>query len=99
MGVPVLTLEGTCHAGRVGASLLKAAGLNKWIAPDEDSYLRRAVALAQDRDALQRFRAEARERMRRSELCDGPAFAAAMEDAFRAMWGAWCNGATAQLVW
>jgi predicted N-acetyltransferase YhbS len=27
-------------------------------------------------------------------LCDGPAFAAAMENAFRAMWGAWRNGCT-----
>ena len=94
MGVPVVSLEGSCHAGRVGASLLKAAGLDEWIAQDEDSYVRRAVALAQDRDALDRFRAGARERMRRSELCDGPAFAAAMENAFRAMWGAWRNGCT-----
>jgi protein O-GlcNAc transferase len=94
MGVPVISLAGSCHAGRVGSSLLQAVALDELIAPDEDSYVCRAVALAQDRDGLERFRAGLRERMRRSELCDGPAFAAAMENVYREMWLAWRHGAT-----
>ncbi len=94
MGVPVVSLEGSCHAGRVGSSLLKAAGLDELIVLDEESYVRRAAGLAQDQNGLARFRAGVREQMRRSELCDGPAFAAAMENVFREMWLAPRNGAT-----
>ena len=34
MGVPIVTLEGTTHAGRLGASILTAARQTEWIAAD-----------------------------------------------------------------
>lgn len=92
MGVPVVSLEGNRHAGRVGASLLKAVGLDDLIATNEDAYVGRAVALANDLDGVAALHAGLRERLRRSELCDGTGFAAAMENAYREMWLAWCNG-------
>ncbi len=39
MGVPVITLEGTRHAARVGASLLRGAGLGRWVMPDRARYV------------------------------------------------------------
>lgn len=92
MGVPVVSLAGDRHAGRVGASLLKAVALDDLVAANEDAYVSRAVALANDLDGVSALRAGLRERMRRSELCDGAAFAAAMETAYREMWLAWCDG-------
>ena len=71
--------------------MLTALGLGELIAADENDYLARAVALAHDLDRLARLRAGLRERMRRSELCDGAAFATAMESAYRHMWIARSN--------
>ncbi|MEI6560438.1 MAG: tetratricopeptide repeat protein, partial [Rhodospirillaceae bacterium] len=46
MGVPVVTLLGDRHAGRVGASLLGRLGLDELIGRDRDHYQEIAVALA-----------------------------------------------------
>ncbi|MBK8016268.1 MAG: tetratricopeptide repeat protein [Betaproteobacteria bacterium] len=54
-GLPAITCPGQTFARRVGASLLKACGLEELIAPDLDAYVRMAVDLARDRkrrDAL-----------------------------------------------
>jgi hypothetical protein len=45
-GVPVLSFHGDRWASRTSASLLKAAGLQDWVMPDEESYVRRAISLA-----------------------------------------------------
>ena len=39
MGVPVITLAGTLHAGRVGASLLHQLDLTDWIAHSPEEYV------------------------------------------------------------
>jgi predicted O-linked N-acetylglucosamine transferase (SPINDLY family) len=43
MGVPVVTLAGRTHAGRVGMSLLGAAGLGDLVARDAGEYVRIAA--------------------------------------------------------
>ena len=91
MGVPVITLAGDRHAGRVGVSLLSRLGLSEFIADTPEDYVARAVALAQDRDALARLRAGLRERMAQSSLCDARAFTRALEEVYRACWHAWCG--------
>ena len=93
MGVPVVTLAGTTHAGRVGASLLGAVGLRELIAADRDDYVRIAVELASDRHRLAALRRELRGRMQRSPLMDAPGFCRRLEAAYRKMWQAWCEGA------
>jgi protein O-GlcNAc transferase len=86
MGVPVVTLAGETHAGRVGVSLLRCIGEEGLIARDEDEYVRLASG------AVGRGRAELRQKLLASPLCDGPGFARRMEAALRGAWAAWCGG-------
>jgi FkbM family methyltransferase len=91
MGVPVVTLQGDRHAGRVGASLLTRVGLTDCIADSCEHYVEIACALADDPDRLADLRRDLRPRMASSPLCDGRAFARQMEGAFRRIWRQWCE--------
>jgi protein O-GlcNAc transferase len=91
MGVPVVTLRGDRHAGRVGASLLTRIGLTDLIADSVEEYLEIAVALAHNPERLSDLRRVLRPRVAASHLCDEPGFARKMEGAFRTMWQRWCN--------
>jgi predicted O-linked N-acetylglucosamine transferase (SPINDLY family) len=89
MGVPVVTLSGDRHAGRVGASLLDQIGLTEFVATSVEHYVGIALALARDGERLAQLRQSLRPRMAASSLCDGPAFARKMEAAFRSVWQDW----------
>lgn len=91
MGVPVVTLAGHAHAGRVGVSLLTAAGLTELIASNKDDYVARAASLANDVNRLSGLREELRARLHASCLCDARGFTRKLEDAYRAMWRRWCS--------
>jgi predicted O-linked N-acetylglucosamine transferase (SPINDLY family) len=86
MGVPVVTLRGDRHAGRVGASLLGRVGLGDWIADTKEGYVALAVSWASRRDELAALRRELRERVARSPLRDARGLTRAIEDAYRTMW-------------
>lgn len=91
MGLPVVTWSGPTHVSRVSRSLLFAIGLNEFAADSAEEYVRCAVELARDRDRLPRLRANLREQMHHSPLCDAPGFVARLEEAYRAMWREWCG--------
>jgi predicted O-linked N-acetylglucosamine transferase (SPINDLY family) len=91
MGVPVVTLIGDRHTGRVGFDLLTRVGLAELAAPGVDAYVAIAVALARDLPRLQRMRASLRQQMRDSALCDAPGYARKFEAALREMWRQWCK--------
>lgn len=97
MGVPVVTLAGTHHVARVGASLLAACGLPDLVAGSEEDYLRIAAALAADPARRAMLRAGLRARMRAAPLGDPARFAAGVENAYRTLWGDWL--ATADPAW
>ena len=90
MGVPVITLKGHRHAGRVGASLLTKIGLTDLIANSIEDYVEIAVALAGNSGRLDDLRRALRPRMATSPMCDEGAFACKVEAAFRSMWQHWC---------
>jgi len=90
MGVPVVTLAGRQHAGRVGVSLLNNAGVAEWIAASPEQYIALAVQLAADIQGLVTVRANLRQRLAGSRLCDGKLFARTVEAAYREMWRSWC---------
>jgi protein O-GlcNAc transferase len=86
MGVPVVTRAGTLHPGRVGASLLKAAGHPEWVAESDAAFVAIAAALAKERPG----RAVLRETLLSSPLTDGQRFTRRLETALREAWRAWC---------
>jgi predicted O-linked N-acetylglucosamine transferase (SPINDLY family) len=91
MGVPVIALEGDRHSARVGSSLLNQVGLPDLIASNESEYVEKAVALGGDFERLVTLRGGLRERMMKSPLCDGPAFAKKFETALRSAWVERCK--------
>lgn len=91
MGVPVITLAGEIHAGRVGVSLLSSLGLGELIAQNAGDYVAIASRLAQDSRCLTELRSTLRHRMQHSRLCDGKAFAQEVEQAYRTIWRDWCK--------
>lgn len=95
MGVPVVTMRGSTHSGRMGASLLTAAGIPEWIAADEREYLEIASAAAASPQALDDLRLTLRERLRRSKLFDEAGFTLALEAEYRRVWCEWCRDTTA----
>ena len=48
MGVPVVTLRGDRHVGRVGTSILYHIGLSELIAENKEQYVNKAIILAND---------------------------------------------------
>lgn len=90
MGVPVVTLLGRTHAGRVSASLLGAAGTPEWIAADAESFVSIAAGLAGDRGRLLEARRGLRARLAGSSLLDGAGLTRRLEQAYRALWSQWC---------
>ena len=93
MGVPVISLHGNCHAGRVGASLLTQIGLTELIAASAQAYVDIAAGLAGDTPRLNELRRTLRARLAASPLCDAPAFARKIEAAYRDMWRRYCASA------
>jgi protein O-GlcNAc transferase len=76
-GVPMLTINGDRWAGRTSRSILAAAGLSEWVAPDAPSLVRIAVALAGA--DLASARATQRPRIAASPACDPVALCRELE--------------------
>ena len=86
MGVPVITLSGNLHVGRVGASILTNVGLTDFIAQDVQGYIDLAVKIGANTSYLEEIRKGLRERMQGASLCDGRSFAIDVESAYQEMW-------------
>ncbi|HWO09900.1 MAG TPA: hypothetical protein VNN80_10490, partial [Polyangiaceae bacterium] len=83
MGVPVITLAGDRHAGRLGVSILGSAGLDGFVAANRDEYVDLALRWAEDTARLAELRRSLRARLHASALCDGERVARAIERAAR----------------
>lgn len=91
MGLPYITLAGRPSVGRLGASILRGLGRPEWIAHDAEAYVAKAVQLAADLPGLAGIRAGLRDELKRSPLLDEIGFTRKVEDAYRAMFQAWCE--------
>ncbi len=96
-GVPVVSLAGRPTVGRFGAAILHAVGLDDWVTDNVDAYVARAVAAADDIDALEQVRANLRPKFAASPMHDAPGLARTMEATYRALWDAW-RGADVALL-
>ena len=90
MGVPVVTLEGDRHAARVGASLLRTAGLGELVAGNPEEFARIAVGLAENRGRTAAYRSGLRGTLAASPLCDARGYAERFHRAIRSIWSAHC---------
>jgi predicted O-linked N-acetylglucosamine transferase (SPINDLY family) len=86
MGLPIVTLALDQPVSRQTRGLVEAIGRPEWVAADIEGYLDIAVRLASDPAALAAMRAEQRQHMRASALCDTAHFGDTLAQAFRAMW-------------
>lgn len=92
MGVPVVVLNGTRNAARVGTSLLHQMEMaDEWSADSETDFVRIAVAAARDPQTLSELRHSLRDRLLQSTLGDPARYARNQEAAFRKIWHRWCS--------
>ena len=85
-GLPVVTCLGETFAGRVGASLVTAAGLPELVAHSLDEYEALALKLARDADALSAVKAKLAANHGSCALFDTARFTRHLEAAYREMW-------------
>ncbi len=93
MGVPMVTLRGNRHAGRMTASVLTCLGLSDWIAETPQQYLEIAQQFAANLDQLTELRRTMRARLIGSPMGDGQTWTRNLEQAYRTMWHQWCDAA------
>jgi len=90
MGVPVITLRWHTIVGRLSASILTTLGLTDWIAETPAQMADIAIRQTADLPALQTLRTSLRTRMMTSVIGDCPAYVAAVEQEYHALWEEWC---------
>jgi predicted O-linked N-acetylglucosamine transferase (SPINDLY family) len=90
MGVPVVGLRGDRGIARGTYSILRTLHADDLIAHSDDEYVAINARLATDPGWRMRLREELRSRLAASPLMDVRGFTRALEDAYRAMWRAWC---------
>ena len=91
LGVPFITLADRPSVGRIGSSVLESVGHAEWIARNEEEYVEKAVALANDLDTLAMIRSQLRSQMESLPVMDEVGFARKLETAYRQMWNLWCS--------
>lgn len=84
-GVPIVTVLGEAFPGRVGASLLYAAGLPELVTDNLADYEALALRLATDRDFLESMRGKLRASRHQCALFDTSKYCAHIESAFLRM--------------
>jgi len=83
MGVPVVSMKGNSHAGRMVASVLNLLDLNELIAEDAEAYSKIASDLCNDKDRIIRYRNTLRDRCEQSPLRDEKGFTRKLETEYR----------------
>ncbi len=85
-GLPVITCMDAAFAGRVGASMLKAAGLPELVTTSLADYEALALKLATDRQLLSSIRRKLEANRPTCPLFDGDRFRRHIEAAYETMW-------------
>ncbi len=92
MGVPVVTMRGSSHGSRFGASILANAGLEELVADSPSEYSKRMVRLATNAKLVQDYRKGLRNHLQHSRLMDSKGYMADLEERYREIWQAYCRG-------
>jgi predicted O-linked N-acetylglucosamine transferase (SPINDLY family) len=90
MGVPVVTKLGTAPAGRAGAAIVKAVGLDDWVAADDDGYVAIAQRYASNPAALSALRASLPAMVANSAAGNCEVYTRHVEEGYRKFWREYC---------
>jgi protein O-GlcNAc transferase len=91
-GLPVITCLGSSFAGRVAASLLKAAGLSELVTSSLEEYEALALELARNPSRLASLKSQLARNRDSCSLFDTARSARAIEAAYLGMWHAHQSG-------
>jgi protein O-GlcNAc transferase len=91
-GVPLVTCLGSTFASRVGASLLKAIGLDELVTSSLQDYEALAHRLANDTPTLRAYRERLERNRTTCPLFDADRFTCHIEAAYTAMWQRYQKG-------
>jgi predicted O-linked N-acetylglucosamine transferase (SPINDLY family) len=97
-GVPMVALLGETFPGRVGASLLRAAGLDEMVTVSIDQYHDLALEMYQNPQRLRDMRAKLAQAKKQSPLFDMPAFVRGLERVYLRMQNDRLTGIRAPII-
>ena len=89
MGVPVVSLLGKHFVDRVAGSIVTHAGYPELAVKNKSEYIECAKKLAADYKKLNHMRKAMRNKIFKSNLCDGIPYTENIEKAYRDMWTTW----------
>ena len=90
MGVPVVAKLGRTKSGRAAGGILKAIGLDDWVAEDDETYIAIAKRFAGDPATLAALRADLPARIMASAAGNGATYTRHVEAAYRQFWRNYC---------
>ena len=96
MGVPVLSLSGRSFASRVCGSLVRSAGLSDLVTTSPAEYVARAIALAENPDAIEAYKTNLRANRNSCQLFNTDLLVGHLEDLYRSLCDAHSKGLTPQ---
>jgi len=91
VGVPVVAKLGDSLPSRLSGAILSSIGMTDWVAADDDEYAEIALKSAATPDRLRMLRQGLPTRIAMSSRCSPEGYARAVEQAYRAMWKAYCE--------
>jgi predicted O-linked N-acetylglucosamine transferase (SPINDLY family) len=93
MGVPVVTKLGEGPGARCGGAIVKAIGLDDWVADDDEGYLTIALKHASHPDELAALRAGLPGKVANSAAGNCETYTRHVEEGYRKFWRDYCAGA------
>jgi predicted O-linked N-acetylglucosamine transferase (SPINDLY family) len=90
MGVPVVAKLGHSTSGRAAGGILKAIGLDDWVAEDDEGYIAIAKRFAEAPTELAALRRDLPARIAASAAGNGEVYTRHVEAAYRQFWRDYC---------
>ncbi len=86
MGVPTVSVIGDTYVSRTALMIMTQVGLSSLVASNRERMVTKAIALAHNRESLAGLRANLRQALSASPLCDAQRQAHGVEAAYQRMW-------------
>jgi predicted O-linked N-acetylglucosamine transferase (SPINDLY family) len=90
MGVPVVAKLGLSAASRAAGAIVKAVGLDDWVAEDDDGYVAIVLKHASQPSELAKLRAELPGKVASSAAGNVETYTRKVEEGYRSFWRRYC---------